>query len=154
MKKLSLLLIVFSATSSFAQTIDQSDLPFAGLGWTSGVDTNYSAPIAAGGSGQSWDYSGLLYDYVDTSGFGVAAGTPYAATFPTANLAAQDQSTGDWSYFTSNSTGLYVNGFVSGGVSFVLSPPQMYVPVPFSYGNTQINISRVVIDTVLGGFAA
>jgi hypothetical protein len=154
MKKIYLLLIVFSATYSFAQTIDQSDLPFAGLGWTSGVDTNYNAPVTPGGSGQSWDYSGLQYDYVDTSGFGVAAGTPYASTFPTANLAAQDQTTGDWTYFTSNSTGFYVNGFVSAMTPFIISPPQMYVPVPFSYGNTVTNISRVEIDTVFGGFAA
>ena len=154
MKKLYLILLALISTSSFAQTIDQNDLPFAGLGWTSGVDTNYSAAITPGGTGQSWDYSGLQTDYVDTSGFGNAAGTPYAGNFPSANLAAFDQSTGDWSYFTNSSTGFYVNGFVTGGAPFVLSPPQMYVPVPFSYGDAQTNISRVEIDTTLGGFPA
>jgi len=154
MKKLYLLLFVFSTTYSFAQTLDQSDLPFAGLGWTSGVDTTYSAAIPAGGIGQNWDYSNLQYDYVDTSGFGNAAGTPYAASFPTANLAAQDQTTGDWSYFTTSATGFYVNGFVTGSSAFVISPPQMYVPVPFSYGNTQSNISRMEIDTVISSFNA
>jgi hypothetical protein len=154
MKKLYLLLIAFASTYSFAQTIDQSDLPFAGLGWTSGVDTTYSAAVPAGGTGQSWDYSALQYDYVDTSGFGDAAGTPYTGLFPTANLASHDLSTGDWSYFTSNSTGLYVNGIVSNGTTLVISPPQLYVPVPFSYGNAQTNISRVEIDTVIQGFAA
>jgi hypothetical protein len=154
MKKLYLILIAFSTNYSFAQTIIQSDLPFAGLGWTSGSDTNYNAPVLPGGSGQSWDYSGLQYDFVDTSGFGAAAGTPYAASFPSANLAALDMSTGDWTYFTNSSTGFYVNGFVTGTVPFVISPPQMYVPVPFSYGNTVTNISRVVIDTVFTTYPA
>jgi hypothetical protein len=154
MNKFYLLLIAFATTNIFAQTLDQSDLPFAGLGWTSGVDSNYSAAVSPGGTGQSWDYSGLTYDYVDTSGFGAATGTPYAGTFPGANLAAQDLSTGDWSYFTNTSTGFYINGFVAGGTAFVISPPQMYAPVPFSYGNTQTNISRVVIDTVVSSLTA
>jgi len=154
MKKLYLILFTFISSVSIAQTIVQSDLPFAGLGWASGVDSNYSAAITPGGTGQSWDYSGLQTDYVDTSGFANAAGTPYAGNFPSANLAAFDQSTGDWSYFTNSSTGFYVNGFVTGGAPFVLSPPQMYIPVPFSYGDAQTNISRVEIDTVLGGFPA
>ena len=154
MKKLYLLLIAFATTYSFAQTLDQSDLPFAGLGWTSGVDTTYSAAVPPGGTGQNWDYSNLQYDYVDTSGFGNATGTPYAASFPSANLAAQDQTTGDWTYFTTSSTGFYVNGFVTGGSTFVISPPQLYVPVPFSYGNSQTNISRVEIDTVVSSFNA
>jgi hypothetical protein len=154
MKKFYLLLIVFATTNTFAQTLDQSDLPFAGLGWTSGVDTSYSASVPAGGTGQSWDFSGLQYDYVDTSGFADASGTPYAGIFPTSNLASHDLSTGDWSYFTNSSNGFYVNGFVTNAVPFVISPPQLYVPVPFSYGNTQTNISRVEIDTIIQGFAA
>jgi hypothetical protein len=154
MKKLYLLLLSFISTASIAQTIVQSDLPFAGLGWTSGVDSNYSAAITPGGTGQSWDYSGLQTDYVDTSGFGNAAGTPFAGSFPSANLAALDQSTGDWTYFTNSSTGFYVNGFVTGSVPFVISPAQLYVPVPFSYGNTQTNISRVQLDTTFGIYPA
>jgi hypothetical protein len=154
MKKI--LLLAFSCISfyTFSQTLTQSDLPFAGLGWTSGVDTTYADPVPAGGTGQNWNLSGLQYDYVDTSGFMNAAGTPYAGTFAGANLAAYKQSTDEWSYFTSSSTGFYVNGFVSASAPFVINPPQMYVPVPFSYGDMQTNISRVVIDTVFQGFAA
>jgi len=154
MKKFYLLLIAFTTTYTFAQTLDQSDLPFAGLGWTSGIDSNYSAVVPAGGTGQSWNFSGLQYDYIDTSGFTDAAGTPYAGSFPTANLASHDLSTGDWSYFTNSSTGFYVNGIVSAGTTLSFSPAQLYVPVPFSYGNTQTNISRVEIDTIVQGFAA
>jgi hypothetical protein len=146
--------MAFGCSFSFAQTIDQSDLPFAGMGWTSGVDSTYNAPVPPGGTGQTWDYSGLQYDYVDTSGFINAAGTPYAGNFPSANLASHDNQTNDWSYFTNSSTGFYVNGFVTGAAPFIISPPQMYIPVPFSYADMQTNISRVEIDTLVQGFNA
>jgi len=153
MKKLYLFLLAFGSSFSFAQTIDQSDLPFAGLGWTSGVDSNYIVVIPAGGTGQSWNFSGLQYDYIDTSGFANAAGTPYAGNFPTANLAAHNSATDEWSYFTNSSTGFYINGFVSNTAPFIISPPQMYIPVPFSYGDMHTNISRVEIDTFIAPFA-
>jgi hypothetical protein len=154
MKNIYLLAIAFISLGSSAQTLVQSDLPFAGLAWTSGVDTNYADPIPPGGSSQNWDFSTLQYSYVDTSGFGVAAGTPHASTFPGANLAAHKVSTNEWTYFTSSSTGFYINGYVNDTITIVIDPPQMYVPVPFSYGDMHTNISRVVIDTTLLGFPA
>src|SRR6185295_11948739 len=83
-----------------------------------------------------------------------AAGTPYASTFPSANLAAHKLSTNEWTYFTSSSTGFYVNGFVTDTLTFVIDPQQMYVPVPFSSGDTKTDISRVVIDTTFLTYAA
>ena len=154
MKQLYLLLIILLPTCSIAQTLMQSDLPFAGLVWTSGVDSNYNAPISAGGAGQSWDYSNLQTDVVDTSGFQDAAGTPYAGTFPGANLAAHKISTDEWSYFSAASTGFYINGFVTGAFEIVFSPRQMYVPVPFSFGDMATDISRVVIDTTIDTLSA
>ena len=149
MKKIYLItLLSFAFDTSRAQTIEQSDLPFAGLAWTSGVDTTYNDAIPAGGAAQSWDFSSLQYDYVDTSGFGEAAGTPYANAFPDANLAAHKVSTNEWSYFSATSTGLYVEGYVNDSITLDFNPRQMYVPVPFSYGNTHTDISRIVIDTV------
>ena len=148
-------LILFSISfNSFSQTIQQSDMPFAGLVWTSGTDTNYTEPIPPGGSSQSWDFSNLQYSYVDTSGFQVAAGTPYASTFPNATLASHKAGTGDWTYFNSSATGFYINGFTSPTLTAVINPQQMYVPVPFSYGDQHTDISRVVIDTVYLTFNA
>lgn len=154
MKKLLLLACTVISLQSFAQIIYQSDLPFAGLGWTSGVDTTYNDPVPMGGAGQTWDFSGLQIDYIDTTGFMDAAGTPYASTFPDANLAAHKQGTDAWSYFTNESTGFYVNGYVTGGTEIVIDPRQMYVPVPFTYGNAKTDISRVEIDTTFLTYAA
>src|SRR5689334_15551108 len=99
MKSICTLALSLLLSGAYAQTLTQSDLPFAVLGWTSGTDTNYTDPVPAGGAAQSWDFSTLQYSYVDTSGFGVSAGTPYASTFPGANLAAHKLSTDEWTYF-------------------------------------------------------
>ena len=154
MKKFYLFSLTLFSFTAFGQTIVQSDLPFAGLAWTSGVDTTYNDPVPAGGAAQNWNYASLQYDYVDTSGFGNASGTPYASIYPTANLAAHKLSTGEWTYFTSASSGFYVNGFVTDTAAYVLDPPQMYVPVPFSYGDSHTDISRIVIDTTFLTFNA
>jgi hypothetical protein len=154
MKKLCLLACSFISLSSFAQTLVQSDLPFSGLGWTSGVDTSYADPVPPGGASQTWDFSTLQYSYVDTSGFMDAAGTAYAGSFPSANLAAHDLTTNEWTYFTSAATGFYVNGFVTDTATYVINPRQMYVPVPFSYGDQHTDISSVSTPTIIQSLAA
>lgn len=154
MKKIFTILVFFSSNALHSQTITQSDLPFAGLGWTMGRDTNYVTPVPAGGTGQSWNFSSLQNVVEDTAYFMDAAGTPYAGSFPSANICTHRANTSNWAYFTNSSSGLYVNGFVTDTGLYALSPPQMYVPVPFSYGDSHTDISRFQIDTVYSGFNA
>jgi hypothetical protein len=92
--------------------------------------------------------------FPDTSGFQDAAGTVYASTFTTANLASHEAGTNNWSYFTSSATGFYINGFGTDTGIFIVQPKQLYVPVPFTYGNTRNDVSRVQVDTVVSGLTA
>lgn len=154
MKKLYALLFIFIVAKSFAQTITQGDMPFAGLAWTSGVDTNYTDPISAGGAAQTWNYSTLVTEYVDTSGFQNAAGTPHVASFPTATLAAKQSGSTTWVYYTSAATGFYINGLGTDTGDYAINPPQMYVPVPFSYGDSHTDISRLVVFSTYMGAPA
>src|SRR5688572_4455443 len=120
MKKiyLAICILVSSATLSVAQiTITQSDLPVAGLAFTTAVDDNYVSVIPAGGASQTWNYSGLLNNDQDTVGFIPAAGTPFAAQYPTANLATFSPTTGSYAYFTSNSSGFYQNGVTDSAIT-------------------------------------
>src|SRR5436190_10473190 len=98
------ILFAFTSVSKAQITITQADLPVVGLAFTTAHDDNYSAPIPAGGASQTWNYSGLLNTYQDTVVFIAAAGTPFAAQVPSANLATYDPSSGSYSYFTTNST--------------------------------------------------
>ena len=159
MKKIYSLLIVAitiisSALNTHAQiTIIQSNLPVAGWGIIDAKDSNYTATIPAGGAAQSWNYASLINSYQDSLLFISSAGTPYAAQFTGANLATFDPQTGEYGYFTSNASGFYLNGAVSAGfpIPFVLNPPEMFIPVPFTYNNTYSGYSRFSYDTLISG---
>lgn len=154
MKSIKLLFFALLLSASvFAQpTITTAELPIAGLAWTTANDSAYFTPVLPGGANVTWDYSGLLNSYIDTVGFRASAGTPYASSFPTSNLAAYDPASGAWTYVTTNSTGLYFDGFTEptfGTLNF--STPQLVVPVPFSFGSTRTNNSGFTVDTNLNG---
>lgn len=154
MKKNLLLFVcsLFSVVAMAQPTITTAELPIAGLAWTTANDTNYFTNVLPGGANVTWDYSGLQNQYLDTVGFQVAAGTPYAATFPTSNLAAFDPASGGWSYITSDATGFYFNGFTEPTIGLIqLNPPQLVAPVPFTFGDIRTSTSGFTIDTLFNG---
>ncbi|MFM7218169.1 MAG: hypothetical protein ACKO1U_09140 [Bacteroidota bacterium] len=150
---LPILLLSISLMAANAQpTITTAQLPIAGLAWTTANDTNYFASIPAGGANVTWDYTGLLNQYLDTLGFTSATGTPYAGSFPTSNLAAYDAPNLTWGYYTTNNSGFYQDGFVdANGSVFALNNGALFVPVPFTYGNTRTSSTGFTIDTSLSG---
>jgi hypothetical protein len=153
MKKLYSLILLSLPLLSFAQpTIQASDEPVINLMWASAVDPNYSAAIPAGGSNVTWDYSTL--QWVDTGGahFLDVEGTPYQTTFPNATLAVHDSLKDEWIYFRTASNGLFIDGIDSAGINLIFNPSLMYVPVPFTYGNSVAHRARFQIDTVYMGF--
>ena len=147
MKKIYFILLNLIPAAILAQTITQADLPGAGIAFTTASDTSYTASVPAGGMGQTWNYSALMNHQVDTTGFIASAGTPFAASFPSSNLAAYDASSGTYAYFNSNASGFYVDGVAASGFMLNYIPPDLFVPVPFSFGDTQSNMSRWSIDT-------
>jgi len=154
MKKIYLVMSVLLASTTISEaqiTINQSDLPVVGFAFVTAQDDNYVASIPAGGANQTWNYSGLLNLNQDTVAFFAAAGTPYAAQFPTANLATYSPSDGSYSYFSSNSTGFYQNGISDSGVTggFIsFNPANLFIPVPFTYNSTRTSNSRAVIEMI------
>ncbi len=130
-------------------TLTTADLPVAGLAFTMVQDSTYNAPIPSGGANVTWDYSGLQNLLIDTIGFGAAAGTPYAGSFPTSNLASQADNLTDWTYTTSNNSGFYIDGVATPTLTIRYTPPALFAPVPFTYNQTRTNIARIVQDTVI-----
>lgn len=140
-------LAILPLAASSQITIVQSDLPVVGTYYINAVDSGYSAAITPGGTGP-WNYSSLQNIEQDTLGFIAASLTPYASSFPAANLAGYDASGNAYAYFISDATGFYVNGAVSpgifNGIPLVYNPAQMLVPVPFTYNNTASNYYRFI----------
>lgn len=155
MKKIyTIVLITFVALHAEAQiTITQSNLPAIGWGYINATDSTYAAAISPGGASQSWNYASLLNLDQDSLLFQSATGTPYAAQFPGANLAAFDPQTGAYAYFTSSASGFYLNGGAGSQlpIALVYNPAQMFIPVPFTYNSTYSGYSRFQVDTVIGG---
>jgi hypothetical protein len=146
MKKIYLLVMLILPFAGIGQTITQADLPAAGDAYTLNVDDTYSGAISAGGTGQTWNYSNLLTNSVDTQAWLAASGTPYASSFPTSNMAMYDWTDTSYSYFTNSSTGFYANGTANPGNNIAYNPPLLYLPVPFSYGSTANSSSRIQQD--------
>lgn len=151
MKKVYLTLLMLIPFLGKSQTITTADLPTAGLAWITGNDSTYVQPIASGGTGQIWNYSGLQNLENDTIGFINASGTPYYALFPGSNLAGYDRTSDTYSYFTTNSSGMYINGIANASTVLSYNTSQLYIPVPFSYGDVRDTYSRIQIDTVYSG---
>lgn len=151
MKKIYFYFFLFclAGISSYAQpTIQQNDLPVAGLAFTMGTDATFSMAIPAGGANQNWDMSSLNNLLTDTSGFISAAGTPYATTFNTANLTSYDDDNNSYTYFTSNSNGFFINGLGAPNRNLILNPPQCFIPVPFTYNDQFTSTARNSEDTI------
>lgn len=152
MKKALLTILLFVPFIGKSQTITTADLPTVGLAWITGNDSTYSQAIPAGGTGQTWDYSTLQNLENDTAGFINAAGTPYASSFPNSNLAGFDWQSGVYTYFTTNTSGIYLDGIIGPSLQYIFETSQLYIPVPFSYGDVRNTFSRIQIDSVYLGY--
>lgn len=149
------LALIFCFITSYAQiTITTAQLPYAGLGYLNSVDTSFTIAVPAGGASQSWNFATLLtQDDTDTIGWTNAASTPYAADFPSSNLASHSANDSLYLYFTSSSNGFYINGVRYYGASapfginkVTFNPANLYLPVPFTFSNTQNSYYRFVVD--------
>ena len=92
MKKvlLSIFTVLLSITLSAQISITSDDIVGAGKVVLEAIDTLPSPSITPGPAGpdQTWDFSALSVDYVDTMWFANPDWTPYYEHFPAANLAA------------------------------------------------------------------
>jgi len=108
--------------------------------------------IGTTGANQVWDYSGLK-DSAATSviKFVSPASTPYAATFPGANLAAQVVDTGTtvYLYYNATSSGLSVVGTQFDTLSGIYNHPISLQNYPFTYPGT-FNDSSTLFSSISG----
>lgn len=107
-----LLLACFAAFASHAQiTLTAADVAIVGQNMTQVTDTLPDASIVAGAGGQNqtWNFS-ALHEH-EAYPFAVVApnATPYAALFPTANVAAV-QNDSAYAYFEKDNNGLRMLG--------------------------------------------
>ncbi len=147
MKKtlLALTLSITGLTFSHAQiTITQTEMPVAGDTIFEAEDTipPVSLTIGSAGADQSWDFSSLESDEMDTTYFLDPAATPYGSDFPGSNLTVFDISDSFYVYINSTPTSVELLGFAGdifgtgSAISLVLDDPQTFLNFPTEYEST------------------
>lgn len=105
-------LVLLTTTGSWAQiTLDSSDFGAIGQKTYIARDTvvvGGSAVSPAGAPAQSFDYSMLAFDYLDSIQFSNPAGSPAAGRFSSANLLLDEE--GLLSYLIKTDTSVYMDG--------------------------------------------
>ena len=116
MKTKALFFVMLMSIGSFAQiTVDTDDVVSIGDTRYLATDDSPDGSIAPGNAGvnQTWDFSALNAESIETVEFLDPAGTPYATDFPDATLAfAIDVGYG---YIINSANGLTILGFGFGG---------------------------------------
>jgi|GEM_PF-811501 len=171
MKKIYSMLgcLILIGTAAFAQpTLTSSSIPSLGTAIT--TQEADATPLVEGNSGanQTWNFAGavpsgnaFISDYIS------ATGTPYAASFPSANL-CQRQPDGSggyaYAYYYSNSSTYELHGLgtVTGGVNvaFIYTNAQTGMQFPATHNSTfsdvfagsyTINVSGTTITNYRSG---
>lgn len=136
----------FYSLSSFGQiTVTRTD--FADIGDMT-INAHDSVPsVSPGNSGasQTWNLSGIANHYADTTIFSNPSSTPYAASFPTANLAGFNTRDSAYYYVNASVNSIDALGYVApnpfngNALILALSPPQPQITFPSTNATTFSN---------------
>lgn len=143
-----------------AQTITSANFPNTGEIWVEFIDTTGSLiTLTPGGTAQTWNY-GSSFNVGDTSGINFrplndAPGYMNAfSSFPDADLVViDDLADSSATFFETNPTGLYFDGFYDQGLfvdaslginqNYVnFNPNRLIIPAPFSISDTRTNNAK------------
>lgn len=110
------------------------------------VTTTYFAPGSAG-AGQTWNFSSLT-GTPGTGTYSAASSTPYAASFPSANLAFVNGTT--YAYYNTSASAYQGYGSYSTSATMPYSNPEDILRFPFALSNTYTD--PFVATFVSGGY--
>lgn len=146
LRAITFLAFAFVAKTEAQITINQSDFVTVGKQFTM-VSTN-AANITPGGTGsQTWDFSSLANDGETIYDVQQPAWTPYASSYPTANMAFKIDA--DYQYLKIDATGIIGLGQTGFGGNIPLNPTEKMLAFP-STMNTTFNATskyKFQIDT-------
>lgn len=134
------ILLFFSTIASNAQpTLNSNNNPQVGESYYYRVTDTIAQPGLAG-SGQTWNFTGVqvtlntvIVHYVNP------ASTPYAASFPGANLASYVQP-GDYNYYTTSGSGFAYKGRGNGSdIASITGANYLLLSYPLGFGSNITN---------------
>lgn len=155
----------YLADTSCYNSISSSDLPFNGLSVLLSLDTISNVSVGNSGASQSWDYSMLTQSYQKYAVYNLTSSTPYASLFPESNIYTYGPaqfygslygsvpvgtSNNGYVFWKSDNTGFWATGFRPDGGLFAgknvnISPNELIIGSPATFGSTFNNSSRWVL---------
>ncbi len=157
MKTKILLLASFTFITKIEAQISflHTDLPSIGDSVFQIADTVSQPSLGNAGANQTWDFSTLVNNGQDTIVFANAASTPYASSFPTANVAVNQD--GGYVYFNNSSTELGMLGAVGDpgfGIIAELreNPTNVFAQFPMNYADAYSNnhVELAIVPDLFG----
>jgi len=145
-------LSLLSASIMFAQTITSSDFGNVGDQVYMGMDQTPGVSVGASGSGQTWDFSSLNTETLDTLFFLNPTTLPNSSNYPTANLAIASNE--GVFFFEKTSSAVYNLGFyfafgpIASDVQY--NPPFKYLEFPASLSTSFSTQSSFAETSYLG----
>jgi len=134
MKKIIFIFILF-ASQSFAQiTLTSANNPVDGDENAYTVCDTTNIFHGSSGANQTWSFPNLIPIVSSLESYLDPALTPYAAQFPTSNLAGIVN--GSLSYFTTSSTNFLFNGTAVPDFIIRYDDPQLYLQYPLTYNTS------------------
>ena len=154
-KSILILFFLFISNSLFSQiTVTDSDLMIVGDEFYQGKDDSPSIILGSPGGNKTWNFSFLNAIDQDTISIVSPSVTPYASSYPNADLCMVEQEDGwggpttNYTYMTKNSSGIYVLG----ENDVVLPTSSMFVPFPLTFGSTYVDGPTAADDEIYYGW--
>jgi len=141
-------------------TLTDADIGSIGSTYILGVDESLDSTFTLGNAGpnQTWNFSALGIDDLDTISFVDPAMTPYGVDFPNSNLCITQGSTPGYAYLEYNTSLLQIIGLAGDpanvGQVFVLEQedPLTVATFPFTYGDLLNDTSIIDISIAYSAF--
>lgn len=157
MKKFTFIPFTFSITVlvtpvvSAQITVNQTDMPSAGVTVVSNYDLSPIVTPGSAGAGITWNFSALKTSSSQTTTFVNASSTPYSSFFPLANLADSIYDTAGYTYFSSTTGAFSIAGRtqISGyTLNAVFNPVMEEIGFPANYQNNIGDTSRIITQKI------
>ena len=143
---------MFISNSLFSQiTVTDSDLMIVGDEFYQGKDDSPSIILGSPGGNKTWNFSFLNAIDQDTISIVSPSTTPYASSYPNADLCMIEQEDGwagpttNYTYMTKNSSGLYILG----ENDVVLPTQSMFVPFPLLLDQLMLMVLQPLMTNIL-----
>ena len=135
----------FASSSSSQPIIDHTVSPIVGDVDSGCIADTVNWNPGASGANVVWDFTSLVFTITGQVDYISPASTPFASSFPAANIAYNEL--GTYAYFDAENSGYYTLGSASAtSPKIAYTRKQTVITYPFTYGDSLIDTAKATYD--------